>query len=189
MATRKTRTTRKSKTTPEERLYRRLKASPAQLTSEQVDMFDAAFASDEHRVARRIVLQMLTKSGRELVAMAQESRGHAVAIAQAIEAAREIEKHMLAFSRLAQAMSVRLGIALCDRDDMDEVIAEARATWGQEQREASANPGRPPQPPRTARHRRLLNGWGYLSEEQRAAFMARMQATAAANATREAGHE
>ena len=140
MAARKCKTS-KSKTTPEERAYRRFRASPAQLTPGQVAMIDATFAQDEYREGRRIVLQMLTKSGRELAAMVQESRGHDVAIAQAMEVAKEIERNMQAFSKLAQATAIRLGLALCDRDDMDEVIAEARATWGQEPREASASAG------------------------------------------------
>lgn len=45
------------------------------------------------------------------------------------------------------------------------------------------------QPRLTDQHRRLLAAWAWLSDEQRAAFMARMQAMAAANETRGGGHE
>ncbi len=104
----------------------KVKAAPAWFTHEQMAKAEREFQANG--VTRRIALAVLTKSGQELIDAVSADRDFAVAMADwsaggdgylaGLEAERKTVEH-------AQA---RVLIALAHREDMDEVLSEARST-------------------------------------------------------------
>lgn len=94
------------------------------LTCEEMDNIEALWLKE--KVNRRAALVMLTKPWAELNKMIIEDRGFAVAAAQVQILAKEVNLYK-ALAELMEAADMRIMLALASREDMVEVIEEAKA--------------------------------------------------------------
>lgn len=112
-------------------LLQKIKKSPPLASEQDAFELDRSFREDCNGVMRRMILVMLTKSGRELVENVGKDRAFAVALADVYQHTRGcIERHE-ALMDLLKAAELRMMIALCTRGDMQQVIDESAASTPQ----------------------------------------------------------
>jgi hypothetical protein len=119
-----------------EKLFRDFDAQPAQLTKEQVDKMEANFTGPSRQRSRRAALATLALSGKELTRNVTSERDSALALAVARVSIEEYASHLREFAEMMESAGTRIGVALCSRDDMNELLAEAKTEAedsGQEQ--------------------------------------------------------
>lgn len=107
-----------------DKIWRDFRKQPAQITGEQVDRMEKK-AQEETGLARRIALQSLTQSGKEL-SEAMRDRETAVAFADAIRVIESYERRLKAMAELMHTASIRLGIAMSARRDMQQIMRAAQ---------------------------------------------------------------
>ena len=107
------------------------KRQAAQITMDTVAEMEATELND--RAIRRLASASLTKSGAELVEAFQSKRSTALAAAQTINSVEAYASRLRSLAELMDAARMRLGLAMCFRDDMHSLIAEAESVQsGQE---------------------------------------------------------
>jgi hypothetical protein len=126
------RTTKRKTTKPfskkqAERIFENLRRAPPSLTIEDINAIDASLQGAMDGTNRRVALVALTKSGKELIELANKSREGAVAVALMAEAAALSFERTLQLAEIVKSAGERARIALCERKDMTSVIAEAKA--------------------------------------------------------------
>jgi hypothetical protein len=121
----KTKRTRKAR--PEEKLWRQFQKSPATLTSEQVDEIEHHFHKPIEGQRRRAALAILVQSGERLIEIMNSDRETALAFAVAAVGAKQEVDWMRGLADLLETANMRLRFAICEREDMSEILIEAEA--------------------------------------------------------------
>jgi hypothetical protein len=111
------------------RLFAEFKESPATICADTIAEIDQALMFQPHGAARRVGLTVFTKSGAELLALANRDRAGAVVVAGTAKAAEIAAGGLRAAADMLDAARERGLLALCERTDVDSVMAEAEATY------------------------------------------------------------
>lgn len=109
-------------------LWDKFIVSPAQITRDQMETMEqrAQDTEDSRGVARRLALAILAQSAKDLVAGVQE-RSTAVAFADTARVIDSCVADMKALTELLESASLRCTVALCAREDMQEILDEVCA--------------------------------------------------------------
>jgi hypothetical protein len=110
-----------------EKLMSDFDAQPAQITKEQLDKIEANFSGLSRRRSRRCALATLAMSGMQLTKAVTGDRDGALALAVARLSIGEYASHLRLFADMMESADTRIGIALCIREDMQELLLEAKA--------------------------------------------------------------
>ncbi|MGH8502012.1 MAG: hypothetical protein ACREVE_05970 [Gammaproteobacteria bacterium] len=114
------------------KMLERVTAEPATLTEEQEERIEKVAQRDA--ITRRCVLAMLTKPGKHTLESALNDREAAVAYAGLQADIRDYLKNRHdGLKEFFEAVDIRIGLALAQREDMTEIIEQAK-------REASEAP-------------------------------------------------
>ncbi len=76
---------------------------------------------------RRVGLAFLTRSGKQLIESVEGDRDGAVAMAAAVNGTGDYAERLRELAKLMDTASTRLRMALCWRDDMEEIFQDAEA--------------------------------------------------------------
>ena len=76
---------------------------------------------------RRVGLAFLTRSGEQLIESVESDRDSAVAMAAAVNGTKDYAERLRELAKLMDTASTRLRMALCWRDDMEEIFQDAEA--------------------------------------------------------------
>lgn len=131
------RASRPRKLTADEQPYYDLKAQPPQLTKSQSQNIDRTYLEDANGWARRMALATLTMGGGEIIERIETDREAAVLFAQTQLHIDDYVRRLDQLREILHAADMRLMVALCARDDMESVIAEAKAMVEASSRELS----------------------------------------------------
>jgi hypothetical protein len=120
-------------TDAELRLYQKLRRAPAAFSREDMHAMETAyqkhaFGPEGFAPYRRSILFFLSMPAKKVFDGIRDDREEAVAFADALLGARAYVEWLRAVTETMVAGITRLEIALCAREDMDEVIAEAEKT-------------------------------------------------------------
>lgn len=117
-----------------ERLYNTVKKAPAQLTEQDLMGIERTANKAETHMWRRAALASFMMSGADL-AKQLEDREAAVVYAGLTYGIQDYLKRQKALAGMIESALQRLQFMLCAREDMDAVLAEARADYEAEQAE------------------------------------------------------
>ena len=109
-----------------EKIFDTLLKSPAPLRKRDLDELERHAQEDSHGVNRRLAFSILTLSGKKLVAAIRKDRDAAVAFAEGAECLHGTIGHLEGLLGFMRCAETRTRIALVIREDMQEIIAEAR---------------------------------------------------------------
>ena len=122
------RTTRKQDREDLEKLAQDFEVQLAQITLEQRDELESIFTGNPDRIWRRLALASLTQSGAKLISiMTDDDRDLALEYMRARTAISSYATRLRSFADMMESASVRIGIALCSREDMPALMEEAKA--------------------------------------------------------------
>lgn len=107
-------------------LYASFLQQPAQLTTEQMNALERRLCSADAEW-RKLALASLTKSGAELKQRFAGSREAARLAAELLTVADDMGKRLHELAEMLETASTRLMLSLCERPDMQELIASAKA--------------------------------------------------------------
>lgn len=109
-----------------DRMWRKFARSPAQLTGEQVERIERAVQTDG--VARRIALAALSFSGAELIEKfgREADRDSAAANAAGVAWIEGYMERLKSLLGLMETASLRGKLAMMEREDYNELLAEGR---------------------------------------------------------------
>ena len=110
--------------------FKQFEASPAVISREDFNDIERAITKGSDVTTRRVGLGMLMLSGRELVKAVAE-RDSAVAVATAAECARHAAGRLRELAKMLDTAEIRMTLALCNRPDMTELIAEEKADFAE----------------------------------------------------------
>jgi hypothetical protein len=111
-----------------DKLFENFESQPPQITPEQRDELESKFAGNPDGFWRRLALASLTQSGVELIRiMTNDDRDLALEYMRAQSAISEYATRLRSFADMMESASVRIGIALCSRDDMQTLMEEVKA--------------------------------------------------------------
>jgi hypothetical protein len=108
------------------KVFRALQRVPAEMSKDQVFEIDQRFMSQPYGVARRLGLPVYTLSGKDLTAKIKTDRALAVAHAEIADRIDESVKVTRQLADDLERAAWRIRVALCAREDTEDVIAEAR---------------------------------------------------------------
>lgn len=117
-------------------LYEECRVQPAAIDAAQMHKLERAVRDDPHGVTRRVALATLAKPCAVLFDAVERDRAAAVSIAHACDALDTYCGHLQAVLDTMEAARLRMELALCGREDMDAIYAEARAGSADEPAEA-----------------------------------------------------
>jgi hypothetical protein len=124
---------RRSKPSWGEKLFKDFDAQPAQISAEQLDEMESTFTGNPSGLFRRTALASLARSGAELIEGVTRDRETALEFVRVQDGISDYAKRLRSFADIMDSASVRIGIALCSREDMQTLMEEAKATaCGQE---------------------------------------------------------
>lgn len=106
-------------------LYASAKALPAALTKEQMIEMEDVYREDRNGLARRAALATLTVPCAGLFESVEQDRETAAAMASVALAMRGYIEHLEAVKNIVVAAETRVSMALCAREDMADLFAEA----------------------------------------------------------------
>ncbi len=107
-------------------LYAKFLQQPAQLTLKQMNLIERRLCTGDAQW-RQLALASLTKSGVELKRRFGATREAAQLAAELLTVADDMGKRLHQLAGLLETASTRLMLSLCERTDMHELIAAARA--------------------------------------------------------------
>jgi len=107
-------------------LYEKFLQQPAQLTLQQMNNIERSISTADAEW-RRLALASLTKSGSELKQRFGASREAAELAAELLAVAEDMGKRLHDIAAMLETASTRLMLSLCERPDMHELIAAAKA--------------------------------------------------------------
>jgi len=106
------------------KVLRQMKASPAVLTQEQIQVIETRMQQDTDGVIRRMALAVIALSGAQLIEkVGKGDRESAQSVAQVMEHIGEYIGRAKALVEWLEAAQLRCMIALAYRDDGDELRA------------------------------------------------------------------
>lgn len=109
-------------------LWANLKRAPPLLTDEEVHTIEQSLSDRSlNGIPRRAVLSMATEGGGELIRKVESDRAYAVIAAALMVAGEAWLERSKCLNELIEAQVLRNRMALCNRDDMDDVIREGEA--------------------------------------------------------------
>ena len=106
------------------RLFEQLEAAPAFITNEELAVIENRIDTD---ALRRAALLLATASGGDLCRNIQENKDFAVAAASIHSGFANAKGRYRQLADLLESIDDRIVLALCGRDDMQEVIADGAA--------------------------------------------------------------
>ena len=120
---------KKSRVTDKEadRIFNQLKKAPATCIEDDVGDIDRDLMTGNAGVMRRVAIMLLTKPGKFVIDLAKGDRAHAVSMAEGMLSIRHEVKRLRELADIMQSAEMRMGVALCIRADMQEILAEAKA--------------------------------------------------------------
>jgi len=107
-----------------DRLYEQVEASPALINMEQVDTIEKIIRTD---MFRRAALLFATSSGAEICDKILNDRDFALAAADVFQGLDGAETRYRQLADLLAAIHARLLVALAGREDMQEILDEAKS--------------------------------------------------------------
>jgi len=110
-----------------DRLFQILEASPPILTREEVDIVEDGLIKGSGQM-RRAALVMMTFSGADLCTKIEQDREFAVMAASVKVGMDGLGEKYHSLGDLLKKLETNLMLALCSREDMQEVIAEGEAS-------------------------------------------------------------
>lgn len=99
---------------------------PAQITEDEMRQIEAAVQRDNDGIARRAALGALARSAKELMDVAERDRGVAISLAVMADSIRTYSKRLDSLRSMMDSAATRISIALCIREDMSEILEEAK---------------------------------------------------------------
>jgi hypothetical protein len=112
-----------------EKLLSDFDAQPPQITDEQLDEINASFVGLDRRRTRHIALASLARSGAQLIKAVTDDREAAFAMAIAECSIEKYVADLRQFADLMASAGTRIAVALCTRDDMQDLRATANAEY------------------------------------------------------------
>jgi hypothetical protein len=106
-------------------IFERVRTSPATLSEAEMRELEEAVRADHFGYARRGALGVLTQTGAEIINAVAEDRPTAVAFADLLNRITAYRNALTDLLDLLRQAEARLLVALANRDDMQEVMAEA----------------------------------------------------------------
>lgn len=110
----------------EESELRALLDQPAALTTAAMNAIERRVTADEDGQNRRIGFSVLTRPMTELIASVDSDRDAALSLAMAAHWIGEYRRHLEELVEMMLCAEKRIGHALCVREDLDDVLREAR---------------------------------------------------------------
>lgn len=110
------------------RIFDRVKRAPAICTEDDVARVDQELMNGSLALNRRVALFILTRPGKFAIDMARGDRKEAVAVADGVLGIRDTVRRMRELADILEAAEWRLAVALCEREDMESIYAEAKET-------------------------------------------------------------
>ena len=110
------------------RIFNQLKKAPAICTKGDVGEIDRELMTGNAGVMRRVAIAVLSKPGKFVIGIANGKREKAVAMAEGMLSIQHEVKRMRELADIMDMAQRRMGIALCIREDMQEILAEAKTT-------------------------------------------------------------
>jgi hypothetical protein len=125
-------TSRKAKQSESEsadiKIFEDFEAQPRQITPEQRDEMETKFTGNPDGFWRRLALATLAESGARLIEiMLDDDRDLALEYMRAQTAIGEYATRLRNFADMMESASLRIGLALCSREDMPVLMEEAKA--------------------------------------------------------------
>lgn len=106
-----------------ELMLARLRAAPALLDESQVYAIESKIQGD---VARRAAFAIASVAGDDLLEKVSTDREFAVAVGSVFNSLGEVRARYQQLLNLFESIHARLAIAVAERDDMEEILAESR---------------------------------------------------------------
>ncbi|WP_126286629.1 hypothetical protein [Burkholderia stagnalis] len=106
-----------------DRIFEQIEAAPALISKDDVQSIENVIARDSFR---RAALLFATSSGAELCRKIENDREFARAVAHVHEELGSVVERYRELASLIHTVDARLMIALCGREDMQEIIQEVR---------------------------------------------------------------
>jgi hypothetical protein len=122
-----TRTRKRQKSSWEDRFAEKFTVQPARLTPEQRDEFELTFTGNDMGLWRRVGLASLARSSAELIESVTGDREVALEFARAQDEISDYATRLRSFADMMDSASLRIGLALCSREDMLVLMEEAKA--------------------------------------------------------------
>lgn len=105
-------------------ILERMRAEPATFTPDQVQIIEKRAQADG--ITRRAMLALLAMPGKQVLETALEDRDAALGLAELQAHIRDyLDNRHDSLRELLQAADVRIMLALAQREDADQIIAEA----------------------------------------------------------------
>ena len=111
------------------KITRMVRESPSLFTAETLEQAECKALDDGYRQTRRLGFGVLTHPGADLMDLISNDRETAVAVAEFDEHLRRYIQHLRELLTMMEAAEARIGVALAQREYMDEVTAEGRAAY------------------------------------------------------------
>lgn len=111
----------------EEALFEYVRSQPAAVDGGVASAIEVCMARDAFGITRRSCLAVLKMPASEIFDTIERDHAAAVALADLAACACEYKGRLRALAELVEAAELRIKVALCWRDDMEAVIAEASA--------------------------------------------------------------
>ncbi len=108
------------------RIYENARKERAAITELEVDRIEEAHAHDEFGVVRRVSLMALTRPCDELFKAIDDDRDVAVGFAAVLDGLNSYVDWLTAVKATMETARARLVVGLCARDDVEQVMAEAK---------------------------------------------------------------
>lgn len=106
-----------------DRIFEQLDAADAFITDQQLDLIEEIIS---HDAVRRAGLVFATMPGRELCKKIEQDRDFAVCAASTLSGLNDAKIRYQELAELLKQVHTRILLALCGREDMENVVADGR---------------------------------------------------------------
>lgn len=107
-----------------ERLFEQLESAPPLLVRGDIEGIERSIQEDQ---VRRAAFLFASDSGRDLVEKIKEDRDFAVIASGISEGLKDAQQRYLALADTMKQLDMRIKVALCGREDMEQVIEEGKS--------------------------------------------------------------
>jgi hypothetical protein len=136
--------TRKAKkktltTAASEKIFKKFETQPEQLTQEEVHEINETMDDPSRGVWRRTALESLCQTGAQLIG-AMKQRDTAAAFAEVCLCIDEDVKRLRGVAQLMENASLRIHLAMCQREDMFKLLEDARVALASQTENQGGDP-------------------------------------------------